>query len=112
MKRYGYPLGIVIFGGWLIRILQAILESSAEIIIIKIVIAVICFGFGLSLNPVRKRKQTWIKKLLVAFVLIFFLLLDLGYLSIPQLQTILHLLAIEGVVVYLIYVFCGWTFFD
>ena len=112
MRRFGYPIGILIIGGWVIRILQSILTDNAEIIIVKFAIATLCFSFGLSLNTVRKRRNTWVKKLLVSFVLLFFILWDLGYLVFPGLSSFMHFLALDGFIVYLVYVFCGWTFFD
>jgi len=111
-KRFAVPLGILVFGGWSIRILQSILQGEDEKFMVAIVIAMVCFAFGISLNPFRKKKQTWLKKVIVSFVLLFFLLWNLGYLVLPQLKIIMNLLAIEGFIIYLIYVFCGWTFFD
>ena len=52
------------------------------------------------------------KKVIVSFVMIFFLVWDLGYIMIPELKAVFDNLGIIGYIVYLIYIYCGWSFFD
>ena len=42
----------------------------------------------------------------------FFLLWALGYIVFPQLKSIFNFLGIQGFVIYMVYVYCGWAFFD
>ena len=39
-----------------------------------------------------------------------FLLWDLGYIVFPQLKSIFNFLGIQGFVIYMVYVYCGWAF--
>ena len=44
--------------------------------------------------------------------MIFFLVWELGYIMIPELKNAFDLVGISGAVVYLVYIYCGWSFFD
>ena len=96
-----------------VRWLDPLLNGTLGEAIIIILRAVLLFCFGLSLNIAkRKRYETWVRKVLISFVFIFFLVWDLGYIMIPELKTVFNYIGLFGYIVYLIYIYCGWSFFD
>ncbi|MBR2684653.1 MAG: hypothetical protein IKE59_01210 [Erysipelotrichaceae bacterium] len=109
--KYLTPILILMGGGWLIRLENLLIKGSANHLFVTVTLALTLFGFGIALQP-RRNNKTWVKKLLVSFVLLFFLLLDLGYLKVGIVSDLLYYGALDGVIYYMIYVFCGWLFFD
>lgn len=111
MSRYGYPFLVMVLSGLLVRFLNIMLEGALAGTIITVVKACCFFAFGLSMYN-RKRSNAWLKKLIVAFFFLFFVFWDCGYIVIPQLMAIFNLIGISGFVIYMFYIFCGYTFFD
>ena len=56
-------------------------------------------------------KLTMMRIIMIPLFL-FFLLWDLGYIVFPQLKTVFDFLGIQGFVIAMVYVYCGWAFFD
>ena len=112
-RRYGIPFLIMIVSGLIVRLFNLYLPVSIRSTLVTIAIAVSLFAFGLSLHIHKKRRdESWFKKLVISFFLMFFLLWDLGYIVFPQLKSIFNCLGIQGFVIYMVYVYCGWAFFD
>lgn len=112
-RKYFLPLGILLGLSIGLRWLDPILNGQLGEAIIIILRAVLLFCFGLSLNlGKRKKYETWLRKVIISFVFIFFLVWDLGYIMIPELKMIFNYLGLYGYIVYLIYIYCGWSFFD
>lgn len=111
-QRYGIPIAIMIGGGWLLRLIRYLFTGSTEHTLVIIATAILLFSFGMNLSQHKKRNHTWIKKVLVSFLFLFLLLWDLGYFILPQIKAVMNFLAIEGVVISMLYIYCGWTFFD
>lgn len=111
-KRYAIPLAVLVIAGIVCRLLNTYLSGEMRTVIVTTAIALSCFSFGVSLNPYRKNRRTWVKKLIVAFVVLLLILWELGVIVFPQLTTVMNFLGISGFVRYLLYVFCGWTFFS
>ena len=44
--------------------------------------------------------------------MLFFVFWDCGYIVLPQLKQAFDFIGISGFVIYMFYVFCGYTFFD
>ncbi|MPM46294.1 hypothetical protein SDC9_92992 [bioreactor metagenome] len=107
-NKYGLPLLIVIIGGWLIRLLNQYLNNG---VILTVIIALLLFAFGISIQP-KRRYKTWLKKLLIAFIFIYLILFDLGYFRFRFLVQVFDWLAIEQLEFNLLYLFLGWLFFD
>lgn len=112
-RKYFLPIAVLLGLSLGVRWLDPLLNGTLGEAIIIILRAVLLFCFGLSLNIAkRKRYETWVRKVLISFVFIFFLVWDLGYIMIPELKTIFNYLGLYGYIVYLIYIYCGWSFFD
>lgn len=112
-RKYFLPIAVLLGLSLGVRWLDPLLNGTLGEAIIIILRAVLLFCFGLSLNIAkRKRYETWVRKVLISFVFIFFLVWDLGYIMIPELKTVFNYLGLYGYIVYLIYIYCGWSFFD
>ena len=112
-RKYFLPIAVLLGLSLGVRWLDPLLNGTLGEAIIIILRAVLLFCFGLSLNIAkRKRYETWVRKVLISFVFIFFLVWDLGYIMIPELKTVFNYLGLNGYIVYLIYIYCGWSFFD
>lgn len=112
-RRYGLPLIILVLGGFLVRLETTFLSGSFENTIVIITRALVMFGFGISLDRgKRKRNESWLKKIFISFFLIFFIFWDLGYVVLPQLKCFFNFLGIEGFVLHCFYVYLGASFFD
>ena len=112
-RKYLLPIALLLCLSLGIRWLAPFLTGSVGSAIITILRACILFGFGLSLNFAKhKRYETWVRKVIVSFVFIFFLVWDMGFIMLPELWTVFDSLGISGYIVYLIYIYCGWSFFD
>lgn len=111
--RYGFPFVIMILSGFLVRLERTFLSGSFESTVITITMAVCMFAFGISLNRhKRKRNESWLKKIVISFFLIFFLFWDLGIFVIPSLKNMFDVMGITGFVIHLFYVYLGYAFFD
>ncbi len=112
-KRYLLPLLVLLILSIGLRWLELILTGHVGFIILTILRSLLLFWFGLTLNHAhRRRNETWLRKVIISFVFIFFLVWDLGYIMIPELKNFFDNIGLYGYIVYLIYIYCGWAFFD
>lgn len=113
LKRYGYPILIILIISLGLNLLRSLLYGSFYNSLFIILYACLLFSFGVSLNLYKRSKnQSWFKKLVISFFLIFFLVWQLGYVMIPELKSFFNLLGFTDNVISLIYIYCGWSFFD
>ncbi len=113
VRKYLLPLAILLVLSVGLRWLDPLLNGQIGEAIIIILRACLLFMFGLSLNVAKKRRyETWVRKVIISFVFIFFLVWDLGYIMIPELKTAFNYIGLYGYIVYLVYIYCGWSFFD
>jgi len=110
MKKYGLPLLIIIVGSLLWNLTYSYLGAGLICTLIRVCTV---FGFGVSLAQFRKRSQNgWVKKLIIAFFVFFLVCWELGYLTFPQLRSVIDFLGLTSFGFNLLYVYCGWSFFD
>ena len=113
MKNYGFPFLVMVISGFIVKVLGVFLSGSFKDTAIIIAVAISLFAFGISLNTKkRKRNETWIKKIFISFILIFFIFWDLGYFVIPQLRNAFEFIGISGFVINMLYIYLGFVFFD
>ena len=112
LKRYGYPLFIILIISLGLNILRGIFNNQFNALFI-ILYACLLFSYGVSLNLYKRSKnQSWFKKLVISFFIIFFLVWQLGYVMIPELKSFFNMLGVTDNIISLIYIYCGWSFFD
>ena len=113
LKRYVYPLLIILIISLGLNLLRNILQDAFFNPLFIILNASLLFAFGMHLNIYKRSKnQAWFKKLVISFFLIFFLVWQLDYIMIPELKGIFNMLGINGSIISLVYIYCGWAFFD
>lgn len=117
-KNLGLPLLIIIIGTLLYRLVSnfnMILFIPASLVL-TLIKAFTCFSFGMALKThKRKRSGEWVGKLIISFVMFFYICLSLGYLDgFGDLIRVLNMLGLthQTMAVPLIYILCGYLFFD
>ncbi len=112
-RKYVVPLLVLILGGFIIRLQYDLLAASIANPLVIITQALIMFGFGISISTSkRRRNESWLKKIIISFFLMFFIFWDLGYIVLPQLKAFFNFLGFSGFVVHCFYVYLGASFFD
>lgn len=112
-RKYGVPILVMIVGGILVKVESEIFSSNFANTLIIITKALVMFAFGISLSlSKRKRNESWLKKIIISFFLLFFIFWDLGYIVVPALKSFFNLIGISGFVIHLFYVYLGYAFFD
>ena len=80
--RYALPCIIMIVSSLLVRLIRTYIQGAFKTELVAIVIALCLFCFGLSLNiKKRSRYESWLKKVLLSFILLFFCMLGFGICS-------------------------------
>ena len=111
--RYGFPVGILVVSGLLVRLEQIFLSGSLENTICSVTLIAGAFAFGISLNRQRRRRnESWLKKILISFLLVYFLLLELGVVVLPSIAEVFEMIGISGTLKMLMVVYLGYSFFD
>lgn len=107
------PIAVMLLMSIGLRWLSVVLTGELGNAIIILLRSLLLFWYGLTLNNSHKRRnETWLRKVIISFVFIFFLVWDLGYIMIPELKNFFDNIGLYGYIVYLIYIYCGWAFFD
>ncbi len=112
-KRYLIPFVIIVIGGFLVRLESTYITGFIGNTIVIITKALVLFAFGISLTPIRRRRdESWLKKVFISFFLVFFIFWDLGYVVLPQLKSVFDFLGVYGFVLTCFYIYLGYSFFD
>ena len=112
-KKKLLPLAVILLTALSLRWLTLPLSGQAAFLALTLLRCVLLFCFGLVLNNGRrKRSETWPRKVIISLVMVFFLVWELGYITLPQLKNSFSLIGISETVIGLIYIYCGWSFFD
>jgi hypothetical protein len=111
--RYGLPFVILIVTGLLVRLEQIFLSGTVETTICSVTMILGAFAFGISLNRQRRRRnESWLKKIVISFLLVYFLLMDLGIVLLPSIMEFFQMIGISGSLLNLLIVYLGYCFFD
>ena len=106
--KFILPLLIIMLGSWALDLAALYIKNDVVIVILR---ALLMFSFGIAIQ-IKRRYKTWIKKLLVAFVVVYLITYQLGYFAFPLVTQLFALLAIDSLALDMIYVYLGWLFFD
>lgn len=79
--------------------------------LITILWCVILFGFGMTLARGKRNNRTWVRKLIIALVVVLVMFSRLNLISLGGFNLILDRLYITRQITDLLLVYCGWAFF-
>lgn len=111
-KKYILPLLAILLLSIFLNYFSKILEPNFTFLVIIIrCFLLLLIGFIFS-NAKYHKKQNWLPKVLFSIVILIFLFNELNFIEIPGLLEIFNYLGIKGFLVYLIYIYCGYCFFQ
>lgn len=109
MKKY-LPILVLILGSLLVHFAAVWGAGGSLLVVLR---ALVCFTFGVSMAVHRHGRQyTWLKKVIVAFVVFFVMVWQMGVIVFPELAGVFETLGLTDFGFSLIYIYCGWIFFD
>lgn len=114
-RKLGLPLLIIIIGSILYSLVGS-LNFNGENVVLELIKAFAFFAFGMALNTYKKKRSSaWVGKLIISFVMFFFIFFSLGYFK--DFYGVINTLSFIGLThrvmaIPLIYVLCGFLFFD
>lgn len=111
MKKYTMPLLVIILLSFVLRYLETLLVGDARVLI-TILRAGLLFYLGICLRTGNKRSQKWVGKVIISFIFALLMIYEIGYLPFPTVNSVFSFLGIYGYIIYLLYVMCGYYFFD
>jgi uncharacterized membrane protein YGL010W len=111
MKKYTAPIAIIMTLALLVRFLETVFYGHMSFVV-TIIRAMLLFYFGIVLSKSRRRSQTWVKKVVVIFIFALLIVVEMGVFEMPDVYRLMETLGIYGNIIYLIYIYCGYLFFD
>ena len=114
-RKLGMPLCIIIVCTVMYRIVGSF-GFAFKSIVMELIKAFTFFSFGMALNTYKKKRSSaWIGKLIISFVMFFYVFYSLGYITgFGNLVSILNMLGLlhSVMAIPLVYTLCGFLFFD
>ena len=114
-RKLGMPILIIIIGTIMYRIVANFGFAFKETVL-ELIKAFTFFAFGMALNTYKKkRRSAWVGKMIISFVMFFYVFYSLGYLTgFSKLVNVLNLLGLlhSVMAIPLVYTLCGFLFFD
>lgn len=113
MRKYGLPFLILIAGSFLLGLAREYIYFSFKEELLTVLTALLLFGFGAALNDHRKtRGDTWLKKMIIMFLFIVFLLIYMGVIRFNFITVALSTLGFTNVIWYMLFIYFGYIFFS
>lgn len=79
--------------------------------LLAILEVVILFGFGITLSYHKRNNRTWVRKLVIALVVVLILFTRINVISAGGINAVFNQFKITTLFINLILVYCGWSFF-
>ncbi|MEF9962350.1 MAG: amino acid permease [Erysipelotrichaceae bacterium] len=112
-KRLGYPIGIIFVSAFVIKMIDLYLVFPYVSMLVTILTVIALALFGMSLNKSRKRRNpSAFKKVLAVLIVIFLLLMQLGYFQLPFVSKTFNFFGVDAFFINMLYIFCGYLFVD
>ncbi len=80
--------------------------------LIEIIWVAILFGFGMTLSMHKRNHRTWVKKLVIALVVLLIIFTRINLIPATGIHTLLSQFKITTSFIDLILIYCGWSFFQ
>ena len=112
MKKYGIPFILIIAGSFILYLIRTYISFAGKDTLLAVLTAVMAFIFGATLNSSHSsRGDTWIKKMIVMFLFIFFLLIYMGVVRINLITQALNFIGFNSTMYFFLFVWFGFLFF-
>ena len=113
MKKYGLPFLIIIISAFISEMIRQYVYFSFKAGFLAVVLAILLFAFGASLNDHRKtRGDTWLKKMIIMFLFVVFVLLQLRVVHFDFIDIAFSTIGFTDMIYYMMYVYLGYVFFS
>ncbi len=113
MRKYGLPFLILLLGSFGLQLVREYVYVSFKETLLAILTALLLFIFGASLNDHKKtRNDTWLKKMLIMFVYIAFILIYLNVIRIDAISVAMATIGFTNVIYYMLFIYFGYIFFS
>ncbi|MBE6113444.1 MAG: hypothetical protein E7191_00010 [Erysipelotrichaceae bacterium] len=114
-RKFGLPVCIIIIGTVMYRVVGSF-GFAFKSVVMELIKAFTFFSFGMALNTYKKKRSSaWIGKLIISFVMFFYVFYSLGYITgFGNLVNVLNMLGLlhSVMAIPLVYILCGFLFFD
>ncbi len=113
MKKYLMPILTVIIGGLVIHLFATYLNFPGVETFLVLLRAAVYFFFGVTMSWIKHGRQyTWLRKVIITIIVFFIIAWQLDYVVFPQLASVFTFLGLTDFGFSLVYIYCGWAFFD
>ncbi|MGN1398695.1 MAG: amino acid permease [Erysipelotrichaceae bacterium] len=112
MKRYGYPLIVIVLASLLLYLFRTYVSVSDQYTIYIILESLALFIFGVYLNGYKSRKSNgWVKKFIVFFAFMLLVFMQLGIFELKIISVVLSFIRANSIIYFMLYVYLGYIFF-
>ncbi len=112
-KKYFIPLLLILCLSFLVPLLETYLYGELFRVLFIIIRASILFALGVNFNyHHRSKNQSWFKKVVISFLVVFFVLSQIGVIFVSGLNEFFNIIGFNGYIIYFLYIYFGWGFFD
>ena len=113
MRKYGLPLLILFVSSFLLEIIRQYVYVSFKAGFLTVILAILLFAFGASLNDHRKtRGDTWLKKMIFMFIFVIFVLLQMRVVHFDFIDIAFSTIGFTDVIYQMMYIYLGYVFFS
>lgn len=111
VRRYVRPIGILVVGNFLITLLLKLMPSIIDKNMYNLLLVVLLFAFGFSLNNMQQRLNnfSW-RHIVIILLLVFMYLYDNNILQLGFFDYLQEYLFYDQVITKILYVYLGWLF--
>jgi len=112
ITKWLMPLIVLLALSLIIMVIDSFVVGIYNKVLTTILTAALLFVFGMFLGNRKKRRQTWLRKLIISFVLLLIVGKQLNWIEFNLLWNILNDIGINAVILNSAIIYCGWAFFD
>lgn len=110
MKKFGYPLFVLLVGALVIFILNTYTFFAFKETIMSVISALYLFILGTSFNRSTGKRKHKALKMICLLLFILFLLLELNAIKVNIVIAIVNMIGLNQLIYYAIYVYLGFLY--
>ena len=113
MRKNGVPLLFIVVGGFVLSMYRNYLFFPGKETVYAVLEAIFLFILGTQLNDhCKTRGDTWLKKMIIMFLFILFVLNYIRVINISSVNIVLDLIGINTLIYYCLFIYFGYIFFS